>query len=36
MPVTNRNANELKMWITEAMGDIMHNIHEYEEVPVLN
>jgi len=24
------------MWITEATGDVMHNIHQYEKVPVLN
>ena len=34
--ILSRNVNELKMWITGAMGDIMHNIHEYEKVPVLN
>lgn len=31
-----RNVNELQMWITEAMGDRMHNTDGHDEVPVLN
>lgn len=31
--ILSRNVNELKMWITEAMGDIMHNTDEYDVSP---